>query len=76
MKNKVKWVVLAVVLVVVIAGATILYQTLSKNYSGNNLMQNTQTQDQTSEEEEIKYVAPDFTVLDGNGNEVQLSDYR
>ena len=76
MKNKVKWVVLAVVLVVVIAGATILYQTLSKNYSGNNLMQNTQTQDQTSEEEEIKYVAPDFTVLDANGNEVQLSDYR
>lgn len=76
MKNKVKWVVLAVVLVVVIAGATILYQTLSKNYSGNNLMQNTQTQDQTSEEEEIKYVAPDFTVLDANGNDVQLSDYR
>ncbi len=76
MKNKVKWVVLAVVLVVVIAGATILYQTLRKNYSGNNLIQHTPTPDQTSEAEEIQYVAPDFTVLDANGNEVRLSDYR
>ena len=74
MKSKMKWIILAVVLVAVIAGATLLYQVLSKNYGGDNLMQNSQTKEQASGEN--AYAAPDFTVLDTDGNEVQLSDYR
>ena len=74
MKSKVKWIVLAVALVVVIAGAAVLYHVLSKAYDGTNLMQNPQAQEPASGEN--TYTAPDFTVLDADGNEVQLSDYR
>lgn len=74
MKSKVKWIILAAALVVVIAGAAVLYQVLSKDYGGSNLMANSQPQGQSAEESE--YAAPDFTVLDVDGNEVQLSDYR
>ena len=74
MKNKVKWIIIAVLLVGIISGAAVLYYTLSNDYSGNNLMQNSEAQDQTARENE--YAAPDFTVLDADGNEVQLSDYR
>lgn len=77
MKNRVKWLILggvAVLLVGLIAGATVLYQVLSKNYGGDNLMQNTQTPDPDTEENQ--YAAPDFTVLDEEGNEVKLSDFR
>ena len=74
MKSKVKWIILAVALVAVIAGAAVLYQVLSKNYGGDNLMQNSQTQDPASGDS--TYAAPDFTVLDEEGNEVRLSDYK
>ncbi|HIZ19814.1 MAG TPA: TlpA family protein disulfide reductase [Firmicutes bacterium] len=74
MKSKMKWIILAVSLVAVIAGATVLYQVLSKSYNGDNLMPNSQTRDPASGES--AYAAPDFTVLDADGNEVQLSDYR
>ncbi|HJD22704.1 MAG TPA: TlpA family protein disulfide reductase [Firmicutes bacterium] len=74
MKSKMKWVILAAALVAVIAGAAVLYQVLSKNYGGDNLMQNSQAQDPASGGS--AYTAPDFTVLDAGGNEVQLSDYR
>ena len=77
MKNNIKWITIAVALVVLIGGATILYNNLSKDYSGNNLLQNTtesvsNKDDQNSE----KIEAPDFTVLDYDGNEVKLSDYK
>lgn len=74
MKNKIKWIIIAVALVGVIAGAAVLYHVLSRDYAGNNLMQNSQTQNQASEENE--YAAPDFTVLGADGSEVKLSDYR
>lgn len=74
MKNKVKWITAAVLLVAIIAAAAVLYQTLGKNYGGSNLMQRSETQDNTAEENE--YAAPDFTVLDNTGREVRLSDYR
>ena len=77
MKNKVRWIVLvgiAVLLVGIIAGATVLYDKLSKDYDGNRLVQNSQAQDQAQAETE--YAAPDFTVFDEEGNEVKLSDYR
>lgn len=74
MKNKIKWIIIAVALVGVIAGAAVLYHVLSRDYAGNNLMQNSQTQNQASEDNE--YAAPDFTVLGVDGSEVKLSDYR
>ena len=77
MKNKVRWIVLvgiAVLLVGIIAGATVLYDKLSEGYDGNRLVQNSQAQDQAQAETE--YAAPDFTVFDEEGNEVKLSDYR
>lgn len=77
MKNKVKWILVAgivVLLVGIISGATVLYHTLSEHYDGNNLMQNSQAQDKAAGENQ--YAAPDFTVLDHEGNEVKLSDYK
>ena len=44
MKSKIKWILLAAGLVVVIAGAAVLYRVLSANYSGENLMQSAQAQ--------------------------------
>lgn len=74
MKKSVKWVIIAVLLAAIIVSATLLYKKLSKNYSGNNLMDSSQTQDST--ESEKANAAPDFTVLDHEGNEVKLSDYK
>ena len=77
MKNKVRWIVLvgiAVLLVGIIAGATVLYDKLSEGYDGNRLVQNSQAQDQAQAETE--YAVPDFTVFDEEGNEVKLSDNR
>ena len=74
MKSKIKWILLAAGLVVVIAGAAVLYRVLSANYSGENLMQSAQAQEQSAQES--KFAAPDFTVYDGDGNEVHLSDYK
>lgn len=74
MKKTVKWIMIAVLLVGIIAGAMFLYNKLNSDYDGNNLMNTTQTQDDTSSKNEN--AAPDFTVLDINGNEVKLSDYK
>lgn len=78
MKKSVKWLIIAVLLVGIIVGATLLYKKLSKDYSGNNLMDETQMQDETESKKESKNenAAPDFTVLDREGNEVKLSDYK
>lgn len=56
---------IAVLLVAVLAVAAVLYQKFSGEYAGENL----------GSTEEAQLVAPDFTVLDSEGNEVQLSDY-
>lgn len=44
MANYIKWTVLAVLLVAVIAGAAVLYDKLSGEYGGNNLMLNPETE--------------------------------
>lgn len=77
MKNRVKWLVIAgiaILLAGIIAGAALLYRTLSEDYGGNNLMQSSKAQDQAAQTGQ--YAAPDFTVYDAEGNEVQLSDFR
>lgn len=74
MNKTFKWLVTAVLLAIIIIGATLLYNKLSKDYKGNNLMDSTQTQDNTDSDN--SNAAPDFTVLDYDGNKVKLSDYK
>ena len=79
MKNNIKWIIIAVSLVILIGGATILYNSLSEDFGSDSLIQNTteatnNTEDNSQNSEKIK--APDFTVLDYDGNEVKLSDYK
>ncbi len=79
MKNNIKWIIIAVALVVLIGGATILYNNLSKDFAGDNLLTNTtvaQNTEENNSDETEKIKAPDFTVLDYNGNKVKLSDYK
>lgn len=84
MKNIWKWIIIAAVLVGLIIGASVLYNKLSEDYKGDNLSPATSNAETTSEEaeehssktEENKYAAPDFTVLDMEGKEVSLSDFK
>lgn len=71
MKNIIKWILIALLLIGIIAGATLLYNNLSREYGGENISQSGK-----SEGEDNDFMAaPDFTVLDYNSNEVRLSDY-
>ncbi len=81
MKKNIKWIIIALALVVIIGGAYVLYDKLSDDVDLNNLVNTTEpTNENVSKEAETaeqKYhTAPDFTVLDENGKEVKLSDYR
>ena len=77
MKNSVKWIIIAVVLVGVIAGASVLYNKFSDDYVITPPVQTT-AENAPSEhsKDENDYSAPDFTVLDYNGNQVKLSDFK
>ena len=79
MKNNFKWIIIAVAFVVLIGGATVLYNNLSEDFGGDNLLTNTteaQNTDENNSDKIEKIQAPDFTVLDYDGNEVELSDYK
>jgi len=78
MKNTIKWVIIAVVLVGVIAGASVLYNKFSKDYIIESPVHTTvQSGEQDGQgESEQDFSAPDFTVLDYDGNEVKLSDFK
>lgn len=73
MKRKIKWILSALVLVGIIAGAAVLYNHLSKENEAQSLAPTAPT-DSTVQNED--YTAPDFTVLDANGNKVKLSDFK
>ena len=101
MKNTIKWILTALLLVGLIVGATLLYNKLGADYIGNNIMTNetqetqmpqetkaeeTNTEETEAEEsiaeteyeedyEPIYPIAPDFTVLNEEGEWVKLSDY-
>lgn len=82
MKTNIKWIIIAVAFVVLIGGATVLYNNLSKDFGGDKLLtntteaQNTENAQQNNSDESEKIKAPDFTVLDYEGNEVKLSDFK
>ena len=68
------WGCVALVLLLVFAG--ILYRSLGSSMGSGNLGGTQPSQDQQQSSENAPMLAPDFTVLDGNGKEVQLSDFR
>ena len=102
MKKNIGLIVLAIGLIVLIAGATLLYNNLSKEESPDKLVvqegghdgesdidnssksDENNTENITGEElteadttEMVEYTqAPDFTVLDKEGNQVKLSDFK
>ena len=83
MNNKKKTIILIVLFIILITGASALYNSLSKNYQPDTLLVEensnttaTQTPNQTEDSSsESKNLAPNFTVLDLDGNEVNLTDF-
>ena len=85
MNNKKNLMVISLALVLLIGGASVLYTRLGQSLSMDQLavqqpQQETETtsSSETAAEESVEpepVLAPDFTVYDRNGNEVQLSDY-
>lgn len=87
MRNKLT-LILVVVLVLLIAGAGILYKTLGSRYAPDQLTveatpapesaaattEETATSEAAEEETQLQ-AAPDFTAYDAEGNAVSLSDY-
>lgn len=79
MKNTVKWLIIAVLLVGIIAGASVLYNKYSEEFDMNNQVQQGEISsdvEQKTETQDNKNSAPDFTVVDYDGNEVNLSDFK
>ncbi len=64
MKHK-KYIILLILFVVLLGGAFIGYRFLSQKFAADN--------DSAANQNVVK--APDFTVMDRNGNSVKLSDY-
>ncbi len=86
MQSKLKWVIIAAAAVVLFVGVYFLYDNLKDKYAPDqfsDFQTNEQdesdepsvTSDDSSQEDEIDYSAPDFTVLDPDENSVKLSDY-
>lgn len=89
MKKKIGWILLAAAMAILIGVAGTLYDKYSGEAEKQNLMTedsakaeikeeaediSAETQDKKETEEEL-VMAPDFTVYDAEGNEVNLSDF-
>lgn len=88
MKKKLGWIILVIVMIVFIGGASVLYNKYSKEIEHQTLVTDdsvsaedsqvteepTEEQEEESTEEEL-VMAPDFKVYDAEGNAVNLSDY-
>lgn len=79
MNRKIKWIAGSLALVLLIAGAYLLYQKFGGEYAPDQLAVSSQSdassaQSASAQSDETN-TAPDFTVLDWNGSEVNLSDF-
>lgn len=75
MNKKLGWILGLLALVLLIGGAAVLYNRMSTEAAPPPVAA-TPSETETTEEETVEPVtAPDFTVFDGNGNAVHLSDY-
>ena len=77
MNSKKKILIIAVVFVLLLAGAFLLYNKLSGSVSPDQLAaeDEAQNQDEECDGQQAKVKAPDFVVYDKDGNKVGLSDY-
>ena len=82
MKNKWIWMILAVALIGVIGGASVLYNRLEADYRMEQLATQPPAEtaeaipEETAQQEQTEPpIAPDFTAVDADGNEVKLSAY-
>lgn len=89
--RKYAWIILAVALVALIGGASVLYDNLGSNYETQQLatqeapveapVEETEAthggaqETEATEETKPQNIAPDFTVTDDDGNELKLSDF-
>lgn len=67
MKKTMKWLIPVILLIVLIGGATVLYNNLSKDYKNEP--------QSSSQGEAARKPAPNFTAVDMEGNKVSLSDF-
>ena len=72
MKDKKGFIWVLVLLIVVLGSAAVLYNT----YGDMPMPDNVAQQGGEEQQEQELSLAPDFTVLDWDGNEVHLSDFR
>ena len=81
MKKNFGWIAIGILLVVLIFGASTLYNKLGADYQMDQLatqappVEAEGTTPATEGTEPETMTAPDFTVVDGEGNEVKLSDF-
>jgi len=81
MKNKKILLLICLAFVLLIAGASVLYNSLSKELAPDQLAVQESAEESAGEDSESEdtepelMLAPDFTVYDVDGNEVSLSDY-
>lgn len=79
MDKKKKVLIMLLVFVLLLGGASVLYKQLGEKADANQLASETdvasEEQDDKDEAENEKAMAPDMTVYDRNGKEVHLSDY-
>ena len=66
------WIIISLLMVVLIAGASILYNRYSSEVENERLMEEEDAGEVTEQE---LVMAPDFTVYDENGAAVKLSDF-
>lgn len=76
MEKKKTLILAALALAVLLVGAGALYKTLSQTVTPDTLGTQGETQPDTSASQEEPPTMPDFTVLDGNGEPVSLSQLR
>ena len=80
MKSKSKFFLFVVIFICLLGGAYLLYSALGKS-APNQLSATSESSDTSSQssssssEDSQKTPAPDFTVFDGNGTEIHLSDF-
>ena len=74
-KSVVKWLLILLLLLGIIIGAVVLYENLSDGYSSGYYGDDDDDNKYKPSNQKGEFSAPDFTVLDESGREVNLSDF-
>ncbi len=74
MKKSVKWIVMAAISIGIFVCVYLAYNNLKDDYNPNSFSEISETATETDDANQA-VSAPDFTVYDGDGNAVKLSDF-